>query len=67
MKYRFFGKLMVLFIIIAGLLKFIQDLFLGNSAILTGIKTLLLVFALLSAVVSVSIMSWNTTNIHKKK
>lgn len=52
------GKIMVLSIIAVGLLQFIQNVFIGHSTMLFNIKLILLVIALFSALIMVSIMSW---------
>lgn len=62
MKYKFFGKVMVMSIIAAGLLKVLQDLITGYSNILNNAKISLLVLALLSAVVAIAISSWKSNN-----
>lgn len=57
---KIIGKVMVLSIIVAGLLQIFQKLFIENSLLLMNIKVGFLVIALLSAIIMVSIMSWET-------
>lgn len=64
MKNKIFGKLMVASIILACVLQFLQDLFIGDSVVLSSAKMFLLLLSLISALIVVSIFSWKPSN-HK--